>query len=200
MTRSAGDRPDVRVLETPADALHDYARVPIVFETHEVVRVARAEEGPGIRLDTETLHAPFTKDYDALPDASPVEWARRFDLSRWTLFGAFTGDERVGGAALVTDRAGIDMLDGQDDAALLWDIRVSPTCRRAGVGSALLAAVERVAITRGARWLDVETQNVNVPACRFYERLGFRVRAANVHAYPDLPDEIQLIWRKALHG
>ena len=46
--------------------------------------------------------------------------------------------------------------------------------------------------------MKVETQNVNVPACRFYARQGCVLGAINRFAYPDLPDEVQLLWYKTL--
>ncbi len=46
--------------------------------------------------------------------------------------------------------------------------------------------------------LKIETQNINVPACRFYARQGCRLSAIVSHAYAEFPDEIQLIWRLAL--
>ncbi len=52
--------------------------------------------------------------------------------------------------------------------------------------------------SRGCHTLKVETQNINVPACRFYQRMGCTLGTVNRFAYPDLPDEIQLIWFKNL--
>lgn len=92
------------------------------------------------------------------------------------------------------------MLHGQDDVALLWDIRVAPDARGRGIGSALLAEVERWSVERGAQCLEVETQNINVPACRFYEAHGFELRRVNPRAYPELPHETQLLWYKRLPG
>jgi ribosomal protein S18 acetylase RimI-like enzyme len=46
--------------------------------------------------------------------------------------------------------------------------------------------------------LKVETQNNNVPACRFYARHGFQLRQAVWGAYPQLPSEVQLLWYKRL--
>lgn len=91
------------------------------------------------------------------------------------------------------------MLEGRKDLALLWDIRVSPPFRSKGVGSALLAAAEAWATKRGARELKVETQNINVPACRFYKSLGCQLRHVNAGVYVGLPDEVQLLWYKLLH-
>ena len=70
--------------------------------------------------------------------------------------------------------------------------------RGRGVGARLFAAAEAWAMARGVRTLKVETQNVNVGACRFYARQGCTLGEINRFAYPQLPDEVQLIWRKAL--
>ena len=43
----------------------------------------------------------------------------------------------------------------------------------------------------------VETQDINVPACRFYEA-GYVLTEINPRASADLPDEVQLIWQKDL--
>jgi hypothetical protein len=51
---------------------------------------------------------------------------------------------------------------------------------------------------RGCRWLKIETQNVNAPACRFYQKMGCTVGAIDRFAYPGLPGEVQLLWWKAL--
>jgi ribosomal protein S18 acetylase RimI-like enzyme len=75
---------------------------------------------------------------------------------------------------------------------------VSPAARGRGAGRALFAAAEGWARARGCRELKVETQNVNVPACRFYMRQGCALGAVNRGAYPGLTGEIQLLWYKDL--
>jgi ribosomal protein S18 acetylase RimI-like enzyme len=90
------------------------------------------------------------------------------------------------------------MLGGRDDIAVLWDIRVSPEARGAGLGSALFQATAGWAVARGCEWLKVEPQNVNVAACRFYQKMGCTLGAIDRFAYPDLPGEVQLLWWKAL--
>ena len=50
----------------------------------------------------------------------------------------------------------------------------------------------------GCRDLKVETQNINVAACRFYAARGCRLREVNADAYPGLPGEVQFIWRRQL--
>lgn len=81
---------------------------------------------------------------------------------------------------------------------MLWDLRVSPANRGTGIGRALFVAAEEWARGRQCRRLLAETQNVNVFACRFYERQGCSLERINRVAYPRLPDEIQLVWCKHL--
>lgn len=188
----------VRVVPEPPSALSEYARVSIAFEAREAMDVARSADGDGFVLTRRQLSSPIFKDYDALPFDGPVSWPSRFDLSSWAFFGAYSEGTRVGGAAVILRSTEIELLEGRDDMALLWDLRVAPAVRRRGVGSALLNAVESRVRGRGAAELKVETQDVNVPACRFYARQGFRLRTVHAHAYPELPHETQLLWHKEL--
>jgi len=128
----------------------------------------------------------------------PLQWAKRFDVSNWRLFVARVQGGRVGGAVVAYDTKGLDMLEGRTDLAVLWDIRVAPAIRGQGVGSALFQAVEAWATAKGCSRLKVETQNINASACRFYARQRCVVEAAHRGAYPNLPDEIQLLWCKDL--
>ena len=150
----------------------------------------------GFRL-VERSVAPYAKDYDSV-DGGPLSWRSRFDVSPWGIFIARDGAKPVGAVTCVFRAPDVSMLHGQDDVSLLWDIRVVPAARGRGVGSALLSEAERWSVERGAMWLEVETQDVNVPACRFYARHGFELREVNRHAYPELPGESQLLWFKRL--
>jgi GNAT superfamily N-acetyltransferase len=57
--------------------------------------------------------------------------------------------------------------------------------RRHGTGSALLTALERIAVERGWRRLWLITTNDNVDALRFYQRRGFRLAKLHVGAVDD---------------
>lgn len=189
----------VDVEEEGTPALARYARVPIAFAVREVAEVIEAPDGRGtLALRPRVIEQPYVKDYD--DDGGPEAWASRFDLSHWRFFAARVAGERVGGAAVVFRAPDVDMLRGRQDVALLWDIRVAREMRGRGVGASLVAAVEAWSAAHGAEWLEVETQNVNVPACRFYERMGFVLREVHPHAYASLPDEIQLLWHKRVGG
>jgi GNAT superfamily N-acetyltransferase len=184
------------VIEEPVTALAEYAGIPIAFEVCEVLEVI-AEANGRVRLEPRRVPVPYVKDYDAIGDR-PMRWAERFDLSKWGFFSAFSGAQCVGRAAVARDTSSLEMLEGRSDLALLWDIRVAPLARRHGVGSALFEAAVTWASLRGCVHLKVETQNINVAACRFYARRGCILRAVYPGAYPGLPDEIQLLWFKDL--
>jgi GNAT superfamily N-acetyltransferase len=176
---------EIEITEEPMTALAAYAQVPIAFEVRSVLDVGLKERA---------LEVPFIKDFDEGPD----DWAKSFDLSNWGLIAARSRGQRVGGAVIAFNTPGVTMLEGRSDLAVLWDIRVTPAARGKGVGSALFRAVEAWAIARGCRQLKIETQNINVSACRFYERQGCVLGGVQRLAYPDHPDEIQLLWYKEL--
>jgi GNAT superfamily N-acetyltransferase len=187
----------VEVSEEPLEALEEYGRISIAFEVRAVLGIEGTGGSPeGFALTERVLASPYVKDYDAIEGEGPALWPSRFDVSNWGLFAARMGGRRVGGAVVAFDTPGVDMLEGRRDLAVLWDIRVAPEARGRGVGSALFRAAEAWAGARGCRRLKVETQNVNLPACRFYERQGCVLAAVNRSAYPELPGEIQLLWLK----
>ncbi len=187
------------IIEEPPNRLAEYAEVPIAFTVperlDEKALAALRDDAP---VQGVAVSPPYWKDYDSYPGGHPSSWPRQFDLSRWTILAAFDRTRRVGGAAVIVDDPQIDLLRDCPACALLWDVRVAPDARRHGVGSALLEAAEQRARERGARSLRVETQDVNVPACRFYLTHGFRLERTTPGAYAELPNEVQLLWRKAL--
>jgi GNAT superfamily N-acetyltransferase len=63
--------------------------------------------------------------------------------------------------------------------------------RRAGAGTALIDAVERVAAERGCRRLWVLTTNDNLDALRFYQRRGFRLAELRVGAVDEARRELK---------
>lgn len=174
-------------------ALARHIEVRSTFESDRVFDV-RWRSGEW-QLEERQRATPFHKDYDVAE--SPLEWLR-FDTTHWVLVGAFDGPTRLGGAIGAFDSPGVDMLEGRRDLAVVWDLRVAPAARRAGVASALLGRVEQWARRRGCVELKVETQATNFAACNLYRRRGFWLADAVRGAYDQYPDEAQLIWRKSL--
>jgi GNAT superfamily N-acetyltransferase len=132
------------------------------------------------------------KDYDAQPGHHPLDWPRRFDVSHWWFAAACLNEQRIGGAVVIPGSS------ASPDTAIVWDLRIAPAFRRRDVGRAILAFAESQARSRGHRHIQIETQDINVPACRFYARAGYRLSEINARAYADLPDEVRLIWHNDL--
>ena len=194
--------PNLRIVEEsandPTTLLH-YGSIPIAFMVTSWYSVHAVDRGlGGLILTEESVNEPYIKDYDAYAGEGPTRWATSFDISYWGLLGAFAGNTRIGGAVIAWNTPGVDMLDGRDDLAVLWDLRVHPNFRGRGVGGRLFATGETWARSRGAKELKVEAQNINVPACRFYAAHGCELRTIRHGAYVDFPEEVQLLWHKNL--
>ena len=192
----------LEIVEEPATSenLEAHGSISIAFRVDSRLRVDLVEQGlGGISLSLEPVNSPYMKDYDADEDGRPSRWAERWDISRWGILAAYEGERRTGGAVLAFDTADVWFLDGRKDVAALWDIRVAPEHRRSGVGRALFDAAVDWARKRDCRLLKIETQNVNVGACRFYAAMGCQLGAVNRFAYRGSygaahPDEVQLVW------
>jgi ribosomal protein S18 acetylase RimI-like enzyme len=185
----------ITVREATIAAMEAYAHVSTAFRVaRRLVLSADPSVPSGVTVSEDAVVSPFVKDYDALPGNHPTEWARRLDTAQWRVFAAFVGDARVGGAILIlpSDHADVPRV------AELWDLRVSPAWRRRGVARTLWAAVEAAAFAARARGLEVETQQINVAACRLYHAQGCVLTRVDPAAYPELPDEVALHWYKAL--
>ena len=83
--------------------------------------------------------------------------------------------------------------------AYAWidDFGVDIHFRRHGVGRALMRQVVEWAKIKPLPGIMLETQNNNVPACRFYEDFGFKLHGFDTYLYKGLnpaTDEIALYW------
>ena len=184
----------INIRENPTLSLEDYEAIPISFRVERVLRSERPPENfTGLIFSEQQLDAPYVKDYD-LPDSRPTVWASKWDISKWGIFSADDRGTLVGGAVVAWDTPEIFQLQGRRDICALWDIRIAPSYRGRGVGTALFRAAVDWARERGAVGLRIETQTINVAACRFYAAKGCTLSAVDVHEYPELPDETQLIW------
>lgn len=187
--------------ELKKDNLEQYASIPITYETDYELRPYLAEDGlGGIIFKEEKLEKPLYKDYDH--SQNPTDFAKFFDISNWIILIARDDKgEILGGATVAFNTKGVHILEGRDDLAVLWDIRVSPKARGLGVGKRLFAAAEKWANEKGCTQIKVETQNNNPAACEFYVAQGCRLGGLNRFAYikePECAHEVMLLWYKDL--
>ncbi len=188
---------ELRILEQTPDDLEAYGSIPIAFEVRSILRVncVGINGLGGLSLREEEVASPWVKDYDC--DEGPVRW-RRWDISHWGILSAFIENKRVGGAVVALNTPNMNFLEDRNDHAALWDLRVVPELRGHGIGKKLLQSSLNWARQRSCVLMKIETQNINVPACRFYASQGCQLGTVRRFAYTDYPDEVQLIWYKSL--
>jgi len=181
------------ILEEPLERLTDYGTIPIRFEVRSTFEIIGDNPGTAELRET-AVPTPWIKDYDAIKGEGPSRWARLWDISNWGLLAAYHGDQRIGGCVIAHNTDGVNKLEGRDDLAALWDLRVHPDYRGQGIGRQLFAAAVEWARQRHCSELKIETQNINVPACRFYQQQGCHLCSIDRASYADFPDEVELIW------
>lgn len=184
---------NIRVYEDELKQISDYTRISIAFEVRSVLDVANDGSGRFV-LTERSVPTPYLKDYDAIAGNSPSEWQQQFRVSNLRVFIAEMNGQLVGGAIVVRD----SHLSASDNTTVLYDIRVAPHVRGQGIGAELFRSASTWARKSGSRVLEAETQNINLPACRFYEKQGCELISVERDAYQEFPDEIRFIWQKHL--
>ncbi len=128
----------------------------------------------GFRVNHIPLEAPVEKSFD---DTFFGEW-----LEVPVAYGAFENGELIGFA------------EGSQES---WNnrFRISNLCvfdetkRGMGVGTALMEAIQKAAVTSGARMIVLETQSCNETAIAFYRKNGFSVIGFDLYAYSNTDPE-----------
>ena len=119
--------------EIPPDRLTDYDRVPQRVGVKSILQVELIDQGlSGMRLREVPVEVPYLKDYDASGEL-PSDMPKKYDVRNWGFFLAVTGNTPVGAATVACDTTGVFMLEARRELAVLWDIRVCPEYRGAGI-------------------------------------------------------------------
>lgn len=180
----------IEIEQIGPERLADYASIPMVCPVRTILEVEPINRGiGGLALHERSVAVPYSKDYDADGNNGPLHWPKRFDMTSWGLWLARVESEIVGAVAIA-------------DHCTLWDIRVKANHQRQQIGTALFRTAATWAFSNGCKLLKVETQNVNVPACRFYTKMGCFLGGIDHMAYrqfPALAHEVMLTWYLDLH-
>lgn len=188
----------IEIRRVGPESLDEYGRIPILFRVESILQLEESDGGfDGLGLHEEPVAEPYIKDYGERDKGGAPDWAREFDVSHWYFLIAYDGEKAVGGVAVAHRSAELQLLGGRDDLAAVWDIRVDPDYSGQGIGTRLFSGAVEWARAQGYSQLVVETQNTNVPACRFYARQGCHLGSIQRHAYrndPDCAHEAMLLW------
>src|SRR5579859_2280930 len=113
----------MEIVKIDARSLEEYARIPMSYSVTSLLEVIEKQNG-SFNLVEHIIKTPYIKDYMKIADQQPQEWMRQFDLSNWGFFFARVNSSTVGAAAIACNTPNVEMLEGRDDLAVLWDIRV----------------------------------------------------------------------------
>lgn len=181
--------------EISPDRLAEYDRIPQRVEVKSILQVELINQGLGGMLLREVpVDVPYIKDYDSYGEL-PSDMAKKYDVRNWGFILAKAGAYPVGAATVAFDTTGVFMLEARRELAVLWDIRARPEYR--GVGIPLFRYAVEWSRRRGCTQMKIETQNINVPACRFYQRMGARLGEIHRFGYaaaPAVAHEVMLNW------
>jgi GNAT superfamily N-acetyltransferase len=175
-----------------ADDVDQIPNVVFGYQTAEIYAVAYVE-GPGevsMTLRLTPLPQPITKRFPPL-DSDDLERYRAIPAQGFS-FGLFNQEILVG-VALAERQA-------WNNSLLVWEFHVAAGYHGQGWGRLLMTRVIAQAQTAGLRTIVCETQNTNVPAIRFYGRLGFRVEGIDISFYSndDLEREVAVFMKRRL--
>ena len=164
------------------------------YTTTEKYTVSKVENDfeTHLRLALVQLPQPYTRHFDeeiSAEDLERYEQAIKEGLS----LGCWLGNRLVGLAIAETHHWN----------RILWihEFHIAADVRGQGLGRQLMDAVADRARHHGLRALQVETQNTNVPAIRFYRQVGYEIEAIDLSYYTnrDVEDyEVAIFMRRKL--
>jgi streptothricin acetyltransferase len=187
----------IEIIEISPERLTEYAAIPSRFQVRTMLDLEPVDNGlGGMLLHEVPVEPPYLKDYDAHGEL-PTDWPRNFDVRNWGFILALDGTRPVGAAAIAFDTTGVFMLEARRDLSVLCDIRVAPESQGRGVGRQLFEHAGSWSRARGCMQMKIETQNVNVSACKFYHSMGCtlgEIRRFGYAAVPEVAHEVMLCW------
>lgn len=172
---------NIRLLDYQQDRLQ-LGQLDTSFTTNRRYRVSQS--GLSFNLLEETIDPPIHKDYRLADDLGTLE-----DMA----FAVIAEENAViKGLAAVKP-------ESWNRRAVIWHLYVARDCRGRGVGTTLINACLEYANRAKARCLWLETQNINYPAIRFYQKMGFEFCGLDTALYDAEQigsDEVALFFAK----
>jgi RimJ/RimL family protein N-acetyltransferase len=161
----------------PLTAVH-IPHIPAVisgYQTNEIYQVfyTEGERETAVTLRLITVPQPYHNRFPALEE---TELARYHQIpAQGFSFGLFNYDVLVG-VALAEKMA-------WNNSLWVWEFHIANGYRGQGWGRLLMTKLVAQAQAAGLRTIVCETQNTNVPAIRFYRRMGVRVEGVDISYY-----------------
>jgi ribosomal protein S18 acetylase RimI-like enzyme len=132
--------------------------------------IVRDDRYIGVNFHENRLPRSVKVEYPRVPRQLMKDW-----IHRDALLVALIDNQPVAYISVSTDLA--------PSSAWITDLAVKPTCRRQGIGSALVMAAEEWSLGHNLRRIIVDMQTKNIPANRLFGKMGFEFCGYNDHFY-----------------
>jgi ribosomal protein S18 acetylase RimI-like enzyme len=152
--------------------------LPIVtgYISDEKYAVTKSEDGDHTIFDIQLVKLDNPHQANFEQDFRGEDYARYVEmLVQGHSFGAYHHGKLVALA--------ISEVNDWNRSLRIWEFQVMEDYRSRGIGRALMERVISKAVESKFRIIVLETQNTNVPAIRFYRRLGFTLEALDLSLY-----------------
>ena len=150
------------------------------YTTDRIYSVSSIEFGGSFEFSLKEKALPYIKNWETTSE----EFEELNSLiEQENSFGAFV-DEELAGWIICEHRI-------WNNSLYIENILIDEKYRRQGIGIMLIKSAIKEARRLNCRVIELETQNTNYPAIRFYRRMGFNITGLNTRLYNNA-DEIAL--------
>lgn len=144
------------------------------YTTDKIFVVSAIGIGSSFEFSLREKEQPYTKIWETGPD--DIERLNTI-VGQGHSFGVFFGDRLIGWA--------ICDYRSWNKSLFIEHLLISEAFRGQNIGRLLIKNISRKARELQCRIVELETQNTNYPAIRFYRKAGFAITGINTKRYGD---------------
>lgn len=144
------------------------------YETDKIFSVSSIEIGNTFEFSLREKHQYYKKIWE--PKSEDIDELNTI-IEQGHSFGAFENDELIGWA--------ICNFRKWNNSLFIENILISERFRGQNIGRLLIKNINREARELQCRIVELETQNTNYSAIKFYQKAGFMITGINTKLYND---------------
>lgn len=144
------------------------------YETDKIFAISSIETGSCFEFNLREKNQQYKKIWEI--NDSDIEDLNEI-IEQGNSFGAFENDELIGWA--------ICDYRQWNNSLFIENILISEKFRRKNIGKLFIKNISRKARELQCRLVELETQNTNYPAIKFYHNTGFTITGINTKLYKD---------------
>jgi len=178
----------------PLQSLDGLSNVITGYTSEQKYKISRTESGDQLTFSMQLvrLDTPYVVQFSDHLGEETLQDYTNF-LQQGLSLGAYDDDQLVG--------VGIAEAQAWNNSLWVREFHIAETHRGKGIGRQLMDGLVAKGQSANLRAIFCETQTINVPAIRFYRKMGFTCDGLNLALYTneDWPDgEVALFMKKSL--